>query len=99
MNGTGGGVPGTEIMIALWGLLGGIIRALDTAVRDNSMPSIGALLANILIAGFCGFLAAKMAGRIDPDWSMVAAGTGGYLGTRTFDVLLLAFQSAREGGK
>lgn len=90
-----GGLSGNELIIALWGLLGGVIRALDTAVRDNAVPSVGQILANVLVAGFCGWVAARVVGSIDPDWVTVAAGTGGYLGTRTIDVILIAVQNAR----
>ena len=89
----------TDISIALWGVIGGAIRALDTAVRERTVPPIGILFANILIAGFCGYLASKFAMKIDPEWATPSAGIGGYLGTRIIDLAVSVGVSAKGGGK
>jgi fluoride ion exporter CrcB/FEX len=87
-----------EVTVALWGVLGGIVRALDTAVREHRVPAAGLLVANVAIAGFCGFLCSSLAEHFDPKWSTVAAGIGGYLGTTVIDVIVQLL-TLRAGGK
>ncbi len=86
----------SDVMIALWGLLGGLFRSLSIAVSTGTPPAIVHVVANVLISGFCGYLAAKVAGTLDPDWITVAAGAGGYLGTQTIDLLISAAQRGRD---
>lgn len=85
----------SDVIIALWGLLGGLFRALNTSLTTGVIPSTTHVVGNVMVAGFCGYLAAKIAGRIDPDWVMVAAGAGGYLGTQTVDILLVLVQQGK----
>ena len=86
----------TDIVVSLWGLLGGIIRALDTAIRTDAVLPAHLLVANVLIAGFCGLLASSVAAHFDPDWTTVGAGVGGYLGTTTIDVLVSLVSKVRH---
>lgn len=86
-----------EVVIGLWGLLGGIMRSLNNAVQLNRVPSIATVIANVLVAGFCGYVASKFAAKFDPDWAMVAAGMGGYLGTTTIDIAISLITQNRGG--
>lgn len=68
-------------------MTGGIARYLDTYLRTATPPKFGMLLAHALVSGFSGYMVAQVALRVQPDWALVAAGVGGYLGTQGLDWL------------
>jgi len=68
-------------------MIGGIARYLDTYLRTATTPKFGMLVANALVSGFSGYMVAQVALRVEPDWALVAAGIGGYLGTQGLDWL------------
>jgi hypothetical protein len=68
-------------------MVGGIAKYLDTYVRTGNAPKIGLLVAHALVSGFSGYMVAQVALKIQPDWALVAAGVGGYLGTQGMDFI------------
>jgi hypothetical protein len=69
-------------------VLGGTARLLDAYLRAGTFPGWGRILANGLISAFAGFMAAQLMMQFDPKWALVAAGAGGYLGTRGIDIVV-----------
>jgi hypothetical protein len=70
---------------SLWVLLamaGGVARYLDEYLRTGILPRIGHLFAHAAVSGFSGYMVAQVCLRTVPEWSLVAAGIGGYLGTQ-----------------
>jgi len=65
--------------------VGGVVRYLDVWLRTGAMPSVGLAFGHAFVSGFAGYMAALTTGRFDPDWAMIAAGAGGYLGTQGLD--------------
>ena len=68
-------------------IAGGVARYLDTYLRSGNAPKIGLLFAHALVSGFSGYMVAQVALRVQPEWALVAAGVGGYLGTQGMDFI------------
>lgn len=82
------GLPfGAEIMWVLIAMAGGIARYLDQYLKTGSPPKIGMLLAHAVVSGFSGYMMVQFVLRFSPDWSIIAAGAGGYLGTQGLDFI------------
>jgi hypothetical protein len=73
-------------------VLGGTARLLDAYLRAGTFPGWGRILANGLISAFSGFMAAQLVIQVDAKWALVAAGAGGYLGTRGIDIVVEALR-------
>lgn len=69
----------------LLAMAGGIARYLDSYLRSGQAPKWGLALTHATVSGFSGYMVAMIAIRIQPDWALVAAGVGGYLGTQGLD--------------
>lgn len=74
-----------EIMWVILAMAGGVARYLDTYLRTGVIPRFGMLLAHAAVSGFSGYMVAQVVIRVNPDWALVAAGVGGYLGTQGLD--------------
>lgn len=65
--------------------VGGLVRYIDVWLRTGAVPTIGMALGHAFVSGFSGYMVALVVGRFDPNWTTVAAGAGGYLGTQGLD--------------
>lgn len=65
--------------------VGGVTRYLDVWLRTGTTPAIGPAIGHAFVSGFAGYMTALTMGKFDPDWALIAAGAGGYLGTQGLD--------------
>lgn len=77
-----------EIIWIIIAIFGGLARYLDTYIKNKEEFSFGHALANIFICGFTGFITAEVMMLVYPQWALVSAGIGGYLGTEIMNYLL-----------
>lgn len=75
---------------------GGIARFLDAYLRTGVFPTIGMMIAHAVVSGFSGYMVAQVVLKIAPDWTLVAAGVGGYLGTQGIDWIASVLKSRVE---
>lgn len=68
-------------------IVGGVARYLDEAFRGGKGFKPMHLLMTAVVSGFCGYMTAQMALKVNASWAMIAAGIGGYLGTQAIDEL------------
>lgn len=88
---------GAELMWVILAMVGGIARYLDIYLRTNVTPKFGILIAHALVSGFSGYMVAQTVLKFSPDWALVAAGVGGYMGTQGLD-WLASLMKQRFGG-
>lgn len=75
---------------------GGVVRYLDVYLRSGSAPSFGPALGHAAVSGFSGYMVALVVIKVYPEWAMVAAGSGGYLGTQALDWVSAVIKSRVE---
>lgn len=78
------GMTANLMWVAL-AMAGGVAKYLDFYLRTGVMPKLGLLFAHATVSGFSGYMVAQVVIRFSPDWTLVAAGVGGYLGTQGLD--------------
>lgn len=83
---------GTDIVWVLIAMAGGVARYLDVYLKGGDTPRFGLLLANALVSGFSGFMMVQFVLKFSPDWAIIAAGAGGYMGTQGLDWLAGQFK-------
>lgn len=66
-------------------VVGGVARYLDEAFRGGKGFKPMHLAMAAVVSGFCGYMTAQLALKVNPNWVMIAAGVGGYLGTQAID--------------
>jgi hypothetical protein len=76
---------GADLLWVFIAAVGGIARYLDAYLRTGTTPQIGLLIGHAAVSGFSGYMVAQTVIRFQPDWALVAAGVGGYLGTQGLD--------------
>ena len=74
-----------ELLWVAIAMAGGIARYLDTYLRTGVFPTVGMIVANAVVSGFSGYMFAQIVTKVAPEWAVVAAGVGGYLGTQGID--------------
>ena len=87
-----------ELLWITLAMVGGIARALDRYLHGGVFPGIGMLFAHAAVSGFSGYMMAQVLLRLAPEWALIGAGIGGYLGTQGLDWVMLIIQE-RFGGK
>lgn len=87
-----------EIMWVFLAMCGGVARYLDRYIRTGKAPQLSMLASHTVVSGFSGFMVAQAVIKFQPDWALVAAGVGGYLGTQGLDWIASIFQD-KFGGK
>ena len=86
-----------DIMWVLLAMAGGVAKYLDGYIRTGLLPSLGMLCAHAAVSGFSGYMVAQVIIRFSPDWALVAAGVGGYLGTQGLDFASAVLKSRVTG--
>lgn len=77
-----------DVLQLMWvgiAAVGGVVRYLDVYLRTGVAPAIGPALGHAFVSGFAGYMTALTVLRFDPEWALIAAGAGGYLGTQALD--------------
>lgn len=87
-----------EILWVLVAMIGGVARSLDGYLSGNVFPGVAKLVAHGFVSGFSGYMVAQVLLRLSPDWALIGAGIGGYLGTQGLDWITLILKE-RFGGK
>lgn len=77
----------SEIAWVVLAMVGGVARYLDSYLKGSDVPKWGMMLAHALVSGFSGYMVAQVALKFQPDWALICAGIGGYLGTQGLDLL------------
>lgn len=80
-------------------MMGGVARYLDSYLRSGQNPRLGLALSHALVSGFSGYMVAQVTLRVQPEWALVAAGIGGYLGTQGMDWLATVLKKRIGGDK
>jgi hypothetical protein len=81
-----------EILWVMLAAFGGVARGLDSYMRTGTFPGLGIFIAGIVVSGFSGYMTASVVILITPDWALVGAGIGGYVGTQALDFVLALFR-------
>lgn len=81
-----------DIAWVLLAMAGGIARYLDGYIRSGTSPKWGLAITHALVSGFSGYMVAQVALKVQPDWALIAAGVGGYLGTQGLDFVSRVLQ-------
>jgi LydA holin phage, holin superfamily III len=87
----------TQILWLVLAAFGGIARYTDDSLKHDSNVKLLKLLCHAAVAMFSGYMIASVALILYPQWTSVAAGVGGFFGTRVLDWLFSLAQN-RFGG-
>lgn len=87
-----------ELMWVVLAMVGGVAKYLDIYIRTGVIPKLGFLFAHTLVSGFSGYMVAQVVTRMSPEWALVAAGVGGYLGTQGLDWVSAVLKNKFGGG-
>lgn len=87
-----------ELMWVALAMVGGVAKYLDIYLRSGVMPKLGYLFAHTFVSGFSGYMVAHVVMRVTPEWALVAAGVGGYLGTQGLDWVSGVLKNRIGGG-
>lgn len=63
---------------------GGVAKHLSEYLRGSTFR-LRQLFANIVTSGFSGYIFAEIAFNLNPEWTHIAAGVGGYMGAQGLD--------------
>lgn len=67
-------------------VIGGIAKFFDSYIKGEQGMNFGKFAALLFVSGFCGFMTAGVVAIYDPKWVTVAAGVGGFAGTKIIEV-------------
>jgi hypothetical protein len=82
-----------EVMWAITAVIGGFARHLSLYIRgDKAVFRVSMFLANGFVSGFSGYMFAQVMLNLHPEWVLVAAGIGGYLGAETLEIIINFFK-------
>jgi LydA holin phage, holin superfamily III len=87
----------TQVLWLVLAAFGGIARYTDDSLKHDSNVKLLKLLCHAAVAMFSGYMIASVALILYPQWTSVAAGVGGFCGTRALDWLFSLAQN-RFGG-
>ncbi len=76
-----------ELAWVILAMIGGVARYLDGHIRGTVSFKWGLAATHALVSGFSGYMVAQVALKLQPDWALIAAGVGGYLGTQGLDFI------------
>lgn len=79
-------------------LFGGIAKFFDAFLKGEEGINIWRFIALLIVSGFCGYMSASVSNLHDPEWSTIAAGIGGFAGTKIIEIFMDIVRS-RFGGK
>ncbi len=85
----------TFILIAA---IGGIAKHLSEYLKGSTFR-IRQLIANTIVSGFSGYIFAEAAYQMNPEWSHVAAGIGGYMGAQALDFVFYVIKERFDKNK
>lgn len=78
---------GPELLWVLIAMAGGIARYLDQYLKTGQAPKLGLMLGHAVVSGFAGYMVVQITIKFQPDWAVIAAGAGGYLGIQGLEWL------------
>lgn len=90
--------PPPELIWIVIAIFGGLARYLDTFMKNKEPFSVANVLASAFICGFTGFITAEVMLLVYPQWALVSAGIGGYLGTEVMNYLFGAWKNRMSLG-
>lgn len=82
-----------DLIFTLVAVIGGVAKHLHGFLAGEKQFSLPRLLARAIVSGFSGYMFAKTMIILQPDWAMVAAGVGGYMGTEALDYILIVIKN------
>lgn len=68
-------------------IFGGVARYLSEYIKDEGKITISSLLAHGIVSGFSGYMMASVFMIFHPEWALIGAGLGGYLGPQGMDII------------
>lgn len=85
-----------ELTWILLAAVGAVAKYLDDYLRKGLTISFAKLLATVIVGGFTGYMLANVVEQYSPNMAKVAAGMGGFMGTRAMDFILPLIENAMK---
>lgn len=68
-------------------ILGGIAKFFDSYLKGEDSINITKFIALLFVSGFTGYICASIMFIYQSEWGTIAAGVGGFLGTKIFEII------------
>lgn len=78
--------------------VGGVAKHLSEYLKGSTFR-MRQLIANTIVSGFSGYVFAEAAYQLNPEWSHVAAGVGGYMGAQALDFVFYVIKERFDKNK
>ena len=78
----------TEIIWTILAILGGVSKQINQTLNEKKKFDWRVFLSRTVVSGFSGYMFAQTASILHPEWALVAAGIGGYMGSEAIDFIV-----------